>query len=86
MTLEEIVDMYGFSIGTHLVSRRVVKNIEGPFKGFKTYCIELWDAGAQEKIIQAETAGHITDNNKESIIKEVEKDFIKMMFAHYALK
>lgn len=86
MTLEEIVDMYGSSIGTHLVSRRVVKNIEGPCKGFKTYCIELWDAVTQKKIMQIGTAGHMTDNNKKSIIEEVEKDFIKMMFAHYALK
>lgn len=86
MTLEEIVDMYGSSIDRHLVSRRVVKNIEGPFKGFKTYCIELWDAGTQEKIMHTEATGHMTDNNKESIIKEVEKDFIKMMFTHYALK
>ena len=43
MTLEQIVNIYGSSISKHLVSRRVVIDKEGPFKGIKTYKIELWD-------------------------------------------
>ena len=86
MTLEHIIDMYGSSIGKHLVSRRVEMKNEGPFKGVKTYRIELWDADSHEIIETVERTAHITLETKGCIMEALELEIIRKMFEHYASK
>ena len=86
MTLEHIIDMYGSSIGKHLVSRRVEMKNEGPFKGVKTYRIELWDADSHEIIETVERTAHITLETKGCIMEALELGIIRKMFEHYAPK
>ena len=86
MTLEHIVDMYGSSIGKHLVSRRVEMKNEGPFKGVKTYRIELWDADSPEIIETVERTAHMTLETKGCIIEALELEIMRKMFEHYASK
>ena len=86
MTLEHVVDMYGSSIGKHLVSRRVEMKNEGPFKGVKTYRIELWDADSHEIIETVERTAHITLETKGCIMEALELEIMKKMFEHYASK
>ena len=86
MTLEHIIDMYGSSIGKHLVSRRVEMKNEGPFKGVKTYRIELWDADNHEIIETVERTAHITLETKGCIMEALELEIMKKMFEHYASK
>ena len=80
MTLERIVGIYGSSIGKHLVSRRVEINNEGPFKGVKTYRIELWNADSHEIIETVERTAHMTLETKGCIIEALELELIKKMF------
>ena len=82
MTLEHIIDMYGSSIGKHLVSRRVEMKNEGPFKGVKTYRIELWDADSHEIIETVERTAHITLETKGCIMEALELGLIKKMFEY----
>lgn len=82
MTLEQIVDIYGSSIGKHLVSRRVEINKEGPFKGIKTYRIELWDADNHEIIDTVERTAHITLETKWYIIEALEAALVRKMFEY----
>ena len=86
MTLEHVVDMYGSSIGKHLVSRRVEMKNEGPFKGVKTYRIELWDADSHEIIETVERTAHMTLETKGCIMIDLEQRKKKKMFEHYAPK
>ena len=85
MTLERIVDMYGSSIGKHLVSRRVEINKEGPFKGIKTYRIELWNADNHEIIDTVEKTAHMTLETKGCILEDLEAEIIRKMF-EYGIK
>lgn len=80
MTLERIVGIYGSSIGKHLVSRRVEINNEGPFKGVKTYRIELWNADSHEIIETVERTAHMTLETKGCIMEALELELIKKMF------
>ena len=80
MTLERIVGIYGSSIGKHLVSRRVEINNEGPFKGVKTYRIELWNADSHEIIETVERTAHMTLETKDCIMEALELELIKKMF------
>ena len=82
MTLEHIVDIYGSSIGKHLVSRRVEINKEGPFKGIKTYRIELWDADKHEIIDTIEGTANITLENRGRILENLEVGLIRKMFEY----
>ena len=82
MTLEHIVDIYGSSIGKHLVSRRVEMNKEGPFKGIKTYRIELWDANNHEIIDTVEQTAHMTLETKRGILEALEAEIIRKMFEY----
>lgn len=82
MTLEQIVDIYGSSIGKHLVSRRVEINKEGPFKGIKTYRIELWNADNHEVIVTVERTAHITLETKWYIIEALESELLRKMFEY----
>ena len=82
MTLERIVDMYGSSIGKHLVSRRVEMNKEGPFKGIKTYRIELWDADNHKIIDTVERTAHMTLETKGYILEALEEEIIRKMFEY----
>ena len=82
MTLERIVDIYGSSIGKHLVSRRVEMNKEGPFKGIKTYRIELWDANNHEIIDTVEKTAHMTLETKGCILEDLEVEIIRKMFEY----
>ena len=82
MTLEQIVDIYGSSIDKHLVSRRVEINKEGPFKGIKTYRIELWDADDHEIIDIVERTAHITLDTKGYIIEALEAALVRKMFEY----
>ena len=84
MKLEHIVDMYGSSIGKHLVSRRVEMNKEGPFKGVKTYRIELWDADSHEIIDTVERTAHMTLETRGSILEALELGIIRKMFEYGA--
>ena len=86
MTLEHVVDMYGSSIGKHLVSRRVEMKNEGPFKGVKTYIIELWDADNHEIIETVERTAHMTLETKGCIMEALELEIMRKMFEHYASK
>ena len=86
MTLEHVVDMYGSSIGKHLVSRRVEMKNEGPFKGVKTYRIELWDADSHEIIETVERTAHMTLETKGCIMEDLELEIMRKMFEHYASK
>ena len=82
MTLERIVDIYGSSIGKHLVSRRVEMNQEGPFKGVKTYRIELWDVDNHEIIDTVERTAHMTLETKSCILEALELGIIRKMFEY----
>ena len=82
MTLEHIIDMYGSSIGKHLVSRRVEMKNEGPFKGVKTYRIELWDVDNHEIIETVERTAHITLETKGCIMEALELGIIRKMFEY----
>ena len=82
MTLEQIVSMYGSSIGEHLVPRRVEMNEEGPFKGVKTYRIELWNADNHEIIDTVERTAHITLETKWYIIEALEAALVRKMFEY----
>ena len=82
MTLEQIVDIYGSSIGKHLVSRRVEINKEGPFKGIKTYRIELWDADEHKIIDTIEGTVHITLENMSCILENLETELVRKMFEY----
>ena len=82
MTLEHIVDIYGSSIGKHLVSRRVEINKEGPFKGIKTYRIELWDANKHKIIDTIEGTANITLENRDRILENLEAELIRKMFEY----
>ena len=86
MTLEHIIDMYGSSIGKHLVSRRVEMKNEGPFKGVKTYRIELWNADSHEIIETVERTAHMTPETKGCIMIDLELGIMRKMFEHYASK
>ena len=86
MTLEHVVDIYGSSIGKHLVSRRVEMKNEGPFKGVKTYRIELWDADGHEIIETVERTAHMTLETKGCIMEALELEIMRKMFEHYASK
>lgn len=85
MKLENIVDMYGSSIGKHLVSRRVEINKEGPFKGVKTYRIELWDADTHQIIDTTERTAQITLETRDCIVEALELELIRKMF-EYGIK
>ena len=82
MTLEHIVDIYGSSIGKHLVSRRVEINKEGPFKGIKTYRIELWNADSHEIIDTIERTAHMTLETKGCILEALEAGLVRKMFEY----
>ena len=86
MTLEHVVDMYGSSIGKHLVSRRVEMKNGGQFKGVKTYRIELWDADSHEIIETVERTAHMTLETKGYIMEALELEIMRKMFEHYASK
>lgn len=86
MTLEHVVDMYGSSIGKHLVSRRVEMKNKGPFKGVKTYRIELWDVDNHEIIEAVERTAHMTLETKGCIMETLELGIMRKMFEHYASK
>ena len=86
MTLEHVVNIYGSSIGKHLVSRRVEMKNEGPFKGVKTYRIELWDADSHEIIETVERTAHMTLETKGYIMEALELEIMRKMFEHYASK
>ena len=82
MTLEHIVDIYGSSIGKHLVSRRVEINKEGPFKGVKTYRIELWNADSHQIIDTVERTAHMTLETKGCILEALEAGLVRKMFEY----
>lgn len=82
MTLEQIVAMYGSSIGKHLVSRRVEINEEGPFKGVKTYRIELWDVDSHQIIDTVERTAHMTLETRGCILEALELGLIRKMFEY----
>lgn len=86
MTLGHVVDIYGSSIDKHLVSRRVEIKNEGPFKGVKTYRIELWDADSHEIIETVERTAHMTLETKGYIMEALELEIMRKMFEHYASK
>ena len=85
MTLEQIVAMYGSSIGKHLVSRRVEINEEGPFKGVKTHRIELWEVDSHQIIDTVERTAHMTLETKGCILEALEAGIIRKMF-EYGIK
>lgn len=82
MTLEQIVDMYGSSISKHLVSRRIEDTVTGPFKGVKTYRIELWDADNHEIIDTVERTAHMTLETKGCILEALEAGLVRKMFEY----
>ena len=82
MTLEQIVDMYGSSIGKHLVSRREEINKEGPFKGVKTYKIELWDVDTHQILDTVERIAQITLETRSDIVEALELELIRKMFEY----
>ena len=82
MTLEHIVNIYGSSIGKHLVSRRVENNVTGPFKGVKTYRIELWDVDSHQIIDTVERTAHMTLETKGCILEALEAGLVRKMFEY----
>ena len=82
MTLEQVVDMYGSSIGKHLVSRREEIKKEGPFKRVKTYRIELWDVDSHQIIDTVERTAHITLETRGCILEALELGLIRKMFEY----
>ena len=82
MKLEHIVDMYGSSIGKHLVSRREEIKEEGPFKGVKTYRIELWDVDSHQIIDTVERTAHMTLETRGCILEALELGLIRKMFEY----
>lgn len=86
MTLETIVDLFGSSIGKHLVSRRVEIKIEGAFKGARNYRIELIEVNTDTTVAMVDKTCILTDDNREDIIRELEKNIVERMFILYATK
>ena len=84
MTLEQIVNIYGSSINKHLVSRRVIIDKEGSFKGIKTYKIELWNVDNHQIIDTIERTAHITTETKDSIVEDLELELVRKMFEYGA--
>ena len=84
MTLEQIINIYGSSINKHLVSRRVIIDKEGLFKGIKTYKIELWDVDNHQIIDTIERTAHITTETKDSIVEDLELELVRKMFEYGA--
>ena len=84
MTLEQIINIYGSSINKHLVSRRVITDKEGLFKGIKTYKIELWDVDNHQIIDTIERTAHITTETKDSIVEDLELELVRKMFEYGA--
>ena len=82
MTLEQIINIYGSSINKHLVSRRVIIDKEGPFKGIKTYKIELWDVDNHQIIDTIEGTANITLENRGCILENLEAELIRKMFEY----
>lgn len=82
MTLERVVDMYGSSIGKHLVSRREEIKEEGPFKGVKTYRIVLWDVDSHQIIDTVERTAHMTLETRGCILEALELGLIRKMFEY----
>ena len=82
MTLEQIVNIYGSSISKHLVSRRVIIDKEGPFKGIKTYKIELWDVDNHQIIDTIERTAHMTLETRGCILEALELGLIRKMFEY----
>ena len=82
MTLEQIINIYGSSISKHLVSRRVIIDKEGPFKGIKTYKIELWDVDNHQIIDTIERTAHITLETRGCILEALELGLIRKMFEY----
>ena len=82
MTLEQVVDMYGSSIGKHLVSRREEIKKEGPFKGVKTYRIELWNVDSHQIIDTVERTAHMTLETRGCILEALELGLIRKMFEY----
>lgn len=80
MTLEKIVELFGNSKGCHLVSRRVKINKEGPFKGIKTYRIELWDVDKHCIVDTIDKTCHMTSENESTIIELLEQELVERMF------
>ena len=84
MTLEQIINIYGSSINKHLVSRRVMIDKGGSFKGIKTYKIELWDVDNHQIIDTIERTAHITTETKDSIVEDLELELVRKMFEYGA--
>ena len=84
MTLEQIINIYGSSINKHLVSRRVIIDKGGSFKGIKTYKIELWDVDNHQIIDTIERTAHITTETKDSIVEDLELELVRKMFEYGA--
>ena len=82
MKLEHIVDMSGSAISKHLVSRRVENNVTGPFKGVKTYRIELWDVDSHQIIDTVERTAHMTLETKGCILEALEAGLVRKMFEY----
>lgn len=80
MTLERIIDMIGSSIGSHLVSRRVEIKKEGPFKGVKTYKIEIWNVEKHCIVESVEETCHLTSENRDSVIESLEYKILEKIF------
>lgn len=86
MTLEKIIEILNSSIGKHLVSRRAVKSIGGPFKGVKNYRIELWDVDSHVLLEKVEVTAHMSVENKSYIIEDLEYKLIDKIFKRYVIK
>ena len=84
MILEQLVDIYSSSISKHLVSRRVIIDKEGPFKGIKTYKIELWYVNNHQIIDTIESTAHITIETKDSIVEDLELELVRKIFEYGA--
>lgn len=86
MTLENVIDMYGSSIGKHLVSRRVEIQESSTFKGIKTYRIEIWEVNPKKAVVESEITQQITANNKEWVLEALEKTALSKLFEYYGTK
>lgn len=84
MTLEKVVNIFGNSLSTHFVVKRQELPTKGPFKGIKTYRIELWEVGEHKGMLSIDKTCQITDENRKAIIEGLEERLIKLMFDYYA--
>lgn len=87
MTIENVVSIYGKSLGKNLVVRRRLES-NSSFKVYKTLTIELYEIIHKQPslITSFQTSEKATENQMKSFIEKSEKEFLTKVFTAYGDK